>query len=77
MIAGLINEEDKTKQSGVKPEKFESEPEYKDLKRANESADNDMDRVAPNNIYDDAKKATDEAYMKDQSGKGTSPSSSR
>ena len=76
MITGLINEDlSKKKPFDVERQKFEEEPEYKDVKRADQSADNDIDRVTPGN--DPGKKATDEAYIKNQSGSGTGPSSGR
>ena len=75
-MTGLINEEVKKEQNENQPQKIGTDPGYKDIKRADESADNDMDRIAPQ-PNDDAKKATDEAYMKDQTGSGTGPSSGR
>jgi hypothetical protein len=65
----------KDKQYGVKPQKFEEEFEYRDIKPADQSGDNDTDRIVKKD--DEGKKATDEAYMKEQTGNGTSPSSGR
>ena len=76
MITGLIDENlPKKKPFDTEEQKFEKEPEYDDVKRAAQSGDNDMDRPTPAN--DEAKKATDEAYTKNQSGAGTGPSVSR
>jgi hypothetical protein len=66
----------KNKQYGVKPQKFEEEFEYRDIKPADQSGDNDTDRIISNDD-DESKKATDEAYMNEQQGNGTSPSSGR
>ncbi|MES2648688.1 MAG: hypothetical protein V4717_17560 [Bacteroidota bacterium] len=65
---------EKDKQFNVKHQKFEEEPEYRDVKPADQSGDNDIDRIAthPN---DKAKEETDEAYRKNQSGSETSRSS--
>lgn len=66
----------KDKQYGVKPQKFEEEFEYRDVKPADQSGDNDTDRIVTNED-DKGKQATDEAYIKQQSGNGMSPSAGR
>ena len=60
----------KDKQFNVKHQKFEEDPAYIDVKRADQSGDNDIDRMAPQ-PNDKAKEATDEAYLENQSGTGT------
>jgi hypothetical protein len=67
---------EKDKQFNVKHQKFEDEPEYNDVKRADQSGDNDIDRIVsqPN---DKAKEETDEAYTKNQSGTGNEPTKGR
>lgn len=57
----------KADNEGVIPVKFEEDPAYKDVKRGQESADNDTDREVP--PTDDAKIATDKAYLKNSIGK--------
>lgn len=52
----------KKKAFDVEPAKFEDDPGYKDVKPADQSADNDIDRIAPDN--EPGKKETDEAYFK-------------
>ena len=76
MITGLINETILKKKSfGAEPRKFEEESEYRDVKPADQSGDNDTDRVPA--ASDGVRKATDEAYTKNQAGSGTGPSIGR
>jgi hypothetical protein len=65
----------KKKQYDVMPAKFEKEPEYKDIKPADQSSDNDTDRITPAN--DRNKEKTDEAYLKNSTGSGTAPNEGR
>ena len=65
----------KKKAFDIEPQKFEKDSKYRDIKPAGQGGDNDMDRETPS--PDDAKKATDEAYSKNQSGAGMAPSSNR
>ena len=57
----------KADKEGVIPVKFENDPAYRDVKRGQESADNDSDRKIP--PRDDAKIATDKAYIKNSTEK--------
>jgi hypothetical protein len=65
----------KKKQFGVEPAKFEKDPGYVDVKRADQSGDNDSDYAPP--LPDEAKKATDESYLKNSAGVGTTPAEGR
>jgi len=62
----------KNKQYDVKHQKFEEEFEYRDVKPADQSGDNDTDRIVADD--EESKKATDEAYIKNQTGKDESSS---
>ena len=64
------------KQFGVEPAKIDKEPEYRDVKPADQSGDNDMDKMPPP-VNDEAKKETDEAYLKNSAGSGPAPNKGR
>jgi len=61
------------KQFNVEHQRFEKEPGYKDVKPADQSADNDIDRLT--SADDEAKKSTDDAYMKNKTGNGSAAGS--
>jgi len=67
----------KKKPYNVVPQKFEQEFEYNDVKPADQSGDNDIDRITRNEDADGAKKQTDESYMNQQTGTGTETSGGR
>lgn len=67
----MKNERKDEEQFGIDRQKLEKGKQYRDIKPAEQSGDNDMDRVSPEN--DKAKEETDKAYLKQGNKSGISP----